>query len=245
MTTQQKLSGYALWAVFWTVFAYHLFQFIAMWLIRGHLQIDEESARFLWGFMLDPDHAAYMASVGFIELLIGWLCLRQLSHKGIAGAVLQQGEYGLVQIIVAVAGAVYLPGVLHAVVMPLSQAIFGQAEAVFREGAVSSFPRHQLLGFFLAGVMIAPVIEEFLFRGVLVSTLQARGWGAVPVVLMSSAGFALLHSQYTFTGLVLVGCIGAFLCILRLWSGGLILPIAAHFTNNLVALLVYLSETQS
>lgn len=242
MTNDRKLAGYVLWALFWCLVAYPLFQYVTMLLINLHLKMDETSARLIWSFMLDSSHPAYMASVGFIELLIGFIVLRQLQALGAAEDVLRQGQYGVASVLIAVVGIVYLPGILHAIVTFVSQTVMGSTEDLFREGAIREFPRAQLMGFFLAGVVIAPVIEEFLFRGVLVSSLQARGLGLAPVVLISSVSFALLHSQYTVTGTIMIGGIGAFLCMLRIWSGGLMLPIIGHFTNNLVALLVYLSD---
>lgn len=90
-------------------------------------------------------------------------------------------------------------------------------------------------GYWLAAasaVVVAPVIEELLFRGVLFAGLAKR-WPVWLAAVVSSLAFAVLHGQvnvgiYTFI-------LGFLLSWLYVRSGSLYPGILVHFINNLVA----------
>jgi hypothetical protein len=79
-------------------------------------------------------------------------------------------------------------------------------------------------------VVLAPVFEEIIFRGVLYGSLRAR-FGVWPSIVVSAAVFALLHG-YGATGFASVFLSGA----LWAWSyertRSLLPSIAAHMINN-------------
>jgi membrane protease YdiL (CAAX protease family) len=85
-------------------------------------------------------------------------------------------------------------------------------------------------------VLLAPVGEELLFRGVLLPWLS--GWmGRVASLTVSAGVFALLHLFYgLFTGWIFF--LGLLLGWARLASGGLRAPILLHMTINGTALLM-------
>ena len=90
----------------------------------------------------------------------------------------------------------------------------------------------------LLAVVVAPVIEEIMFRGALYGWLRAYlpAWSSI---LVSSACFAIMHPQGAI-GIVPLGLIGILLAILREWRGSLVAPMVAHACFNggtLVALL--------
>lgn len=90
-------------------------------------------------------------------------------------------------------------------------------------------------GYWLAAVsvvVVAPVIEEILFRGVIFAGL-ARRWPVWIAAAISSIVFALLHGQvnvgiYTF----ILGCLLSWLYVR---SGSIYPGMLVHFLNNLVA----------
>lgn len=89
------------------------------------------------------------------------------------------------------------------------------------------------------GVMlIAPVVEELFFRGLLLRTIQER-WGTVAAVIGSSVFFGATHLQLLqFAGLTAAGLLFA---LARVRSGRLGSAIAVHVGFNLttfVALIV-------
>jgi len=91
-----------------------------------------------------------------------------------------------------------------------------------------------LLCFALTAMVLAPLFEETLFRGVLLPVLAQR-WGARPAVLASAAVFALAHLSLAEFGPLLVLGIG--LGILRWRSGRLGASVLMHALWNGFTLL--------
>lgn len=81
-------------------------------------------------------------------------------------------------------------------------------------------------------VVVAPVVEEFVFRGLLLHR-WSRKWGLVRGVVASTAAFAVLH--FSPLGIFLLG-LGFAAIYLR--TGSLWLAIIAHGLNNLLAFAV-------
>ena len=87
-----------------------------------------------------------------------------------------------------------------------------------------------------AALLLAVVLEELLFRSLLLGALGQ----AVPILLLSvlfSAVFGLMHSPQGNLGILITGLLGLWLSLLFIWSGGLILPLVAHYTINFLQLL--------
>ena len=80
-------------------------------------------------------------------------------------------------------------------------------------------------------VVLAPVLEETLFRGILINRWGVR-WGVPTAVLASSVAFGILHVNP-----VGIGIVGLVTALLYLKTGTLIVPILFHATNNLLAIL--------
>jgi membrane protease YdiL (CAAX protease family) len=88
------------------------------------------------------------------------------------------------------------------------------------------------VGVALLVVVIAPVVEEILFRGFLLNR-WAYKWGTHRAILATSLAFGILHADvlgHTVFGVVM--------CFLYVRSGTLRLPIAAHMLNNALATVV-------
>lgn len=82
-------------------------------------------------------------------------------------------------------------------------------------------------------VALAPVVEEFAYRGLLLEGLRGYLPDAVALVL-SSLVFAVMH-DYALEGTVLMTVIGLVLGLLRLRTGSLLAPLACHVTINVLA----------
>lgn len=85
---------------------------------------------------------------------------------------------------------------------------------------------------FTSIAVVTPVVEEFLFRGIIFDKLRSR-WSIIVGLVVSSFIFGLLH--FNLLGAFLVGIV---LCILYLETKSLFVPIGIHFLNNFSALLV-------
>ena len=84
--------------------------------------------------------------------------------------------------------------------------------------------------------MLPALGEELIFRGALQRILHE--WkGAIFAIWVAAFVFSAIHFQ--FYGFVPRLLMGAFFGYLLLWSGNLWLPILAHFTNNVLAVIFY------
>lgn len=101
------------------------------------------------------------------------------------------------------------------------------------------------LAVFIAVAVAAPLIEEMLFRGMLLSWLarRMRNW---PAIIVSAAAFAGIHlldpnAIAVVPGLFLLGVVLAWVALKR---GDLSLPIAIHSGINLLAAITILYGDQ-
>lgn len=78
-------------------------------------------------------------------------------------------------------------------------------------------------------VVVAPIVEELVFRGVLVDVLAAR-WGRARAWLVSATLFGLLHPPVVLHTILFALVLSA----VRASTGSLALPIALHAANNLL-----------
>ena len=91
------------------------------------------------------------------------------------------------------------------------------------------------VGALLLVVIAAPLAEEFLFRGLILTVLWRR-LGFVGAALITGTLFGLLHAGSSSVSLLVpLGVLGVLLCLLRKRTGSLIPCIAAHTLNNSVA----------
>lgn len=84
---------------------------------------------------------------------------------------------------------------------------------------------------FVVVVLIGPVCEEIVFRGLLWGALERR-WGRWTALIVSTAVFAVAHLEFTRTPLLLVIAIP--IALARLYTGGLLASIVAHQITNLL-----------
>lgn len=89
----------------------------------------------------------------------------------------------------------------------------------------------------VSSIIIAPVLEELMFRGVLFNRLKIR-IGIIPAMLLSSAVFGIGHE---FGGMTSAFLFGICMCIIYLKTDNILLTMSIHFLNNLVA--VFLETT--
>lgn len=88
--------------------------------------------------------------------------------------------------------------------------------------------------FFVANVILAPLVEETVYRGIALPVLSAK-LGSVVAVTLSCLAFGALHWAGGFWYMLLTGSIaGGSLAALYLWRGGILAPFVAHLTLNLI-----------
>ena len=109
-----------------------------------------------------------------------------------------------------------------------------------------ALPLRVLGGVVGAGVVFSIVnatLEELVFRGVLFDAVQSQ-WGAWGTLIGTAILFGLGHIHGYPPGLLgacLAAVFGFVLGALRLWTGGLLLPIVAHMGADatIYAILVH------
>ncbi len=88
--------------------------------------------------------------------------------------------------------------------------------------------------FFIANVLLAPLVEETLYRGIAIPLLTTQ-LGAFWAVVLTCVFFGLLHWAGGFWYVLLTGVVagGAFAGLFY-WRDGVLAPFAAHLALNLI-----------
>lgn len=103
-----------------------------------------------------------------------------------------------------------------------------------------------ILALFFGSVVVAPVAEEILFRGLFVGVVLDRGYGPLAAGASSLAVFALVHAFTAGTaGVVNALLLGALLTWLRFRFDNLVGAWLMHLLNNALEFLVALSVLPS
>jgi membrane protease YdiL (CAAX protease family) len=84
-------------------------------------------------------------------------------------------------------------------------------------------------------VVLAPVAEELVFRGVLFGRIARTRLGQPGAVVIPAALFALLHLQYSPVEMGFVAVDGLFFGLARAQSRSLYVPMLLHASGNAVA----------
>ncbi|WOD39236.1 type II CAAX endopeptidase family protein [Nodosilinea sp. E11] len=87
-------------------------------------------------------------------------------------------------------------------------------------------------------VVVAPITEEFIFRGILLHRWGVK-WGIRPAIVLTSVLFGVLHSN--LIGLFVFGVV---MSLLYLSTRSLLVPMAAHAINNAIASAIDLLSSQ-
>jgi len=103
------------------------------------------------------------------------------------------------------------------------------------EGFITFMLSEPIILGLISVVIIAPVVEEFLFRGFLFSQLKRTKLGAWGAVSLSSLLWTIIHFQYEPLILFVLFIFGIFLGYIRMAYGSLSLPIILHAMNNAFA----------
>ena len=109
-------------------------------------------------------------------------------------------------------------------------------------GDFSSLSIGILLLYLLAVVILSPTIEEILFRGIFLRRFNKELNNITWAILISSILFGICH---TFGGILGAILFGICVSILYIKSGNILVPILAHFLNNLISFILALSGVES
>jgi uncharacterized protein len=83
--------------------------------------------------------------------------------------------------------------------------------------------------------VMAPVAEEFLFRGLLFTSVRASA-GLWPAAIVTGIVFGAIHAGSSPAGLLVpLGVLGVGLCLIYAWTRSLFPCVALHAINNAIA----------
>jgi membrane protease YdiL (CAAX protease family) len=98
---------------------------------------------------------------------------------------------------------------------------------------IDTLMQDDLLGVFITVLLVAPIVEEMLFRGIILEGL-ARHYKLMTAVLTSSILFALVHLPVGVIVALNIFFLALFLAWVRLESGSLLLCVICHATFNAI-----------
>lgn len=84
--------------------------------------------------------------------------------------------------------------------------------------------------------VLAPIVEELIFRGLIFKRFQQSILASSGAAVMTCLTFTLIHAQqYSPSGLFIIFIIAAYLTWVRLKTNNTTLAIVAHATNNILS----------
>lgn len=185
-------------------------------------------------FFLVPVQLVY--SVVLVGLLYAWVRLRRglpfwrtLAVQGLAHR----------NIVPALAG-----GILLAVLATYASSLLPPPKELPFDKLLSS--RAAALLVIAASVLVAPVVEELVFRGYIYTVLE-RVWGLVPAVLASGLLFGSIHFPQLWPGYVqmaLLCLVGVAFSLARARTGNTLASILMHLAYNVTISAFYLASRE-
>ncbi|KRG35457.1 CPBP family intramembrane glutamic endopeptidase [Psychrobacter sp. P11G3] len=126
--------------------------------------------------------------------------------------------------------------------------VLDMAPLVFVDPLYQSVSSVWLLVF--AMVVVAPIYEEVIFRGILWSAIAEQftapsysaNHGAIVASIVTSLIFAVIHVQYGVYEISTIVVLALIFCYARIKSGSLLLPIVLHIVNNGAAMWQYIAQ---
>ncbi len=87
-------------------------------------------------------------------------------------------------------------------------------------------------------VVVVAVAEETIFRGYLILRFRAVTRSTAAALVLSAGIFALGHGYEGSAGVATIGVMGLILGIVYVWRGSLAAPVAMHFVQDLVTIVL-------
>lgn len=126
--------------------------------------------------------------------------------------------------------------------IPTTGPFFGDFYKFF-EGLMSNLVDDQTV-MVITAVIMAPIFEEIIFRGIMQKGMMNNGVEPWKAILLSSILFGLIHGNpWQFVGATLLGCV---LGLVYYKTKSLLLPMLLHGFNNLCsAILIFYTKKES
>lgn len=179
---------------------------------------------------------------GFAGFLLGGPLVVVLARAFERGETWKQAlePLGMVRVPPSVIAKAALFGVAIALFLGFAlEAVLPPPESEGPLAQAAAEPGWQRILFVLLAIVLAPVFEEFLFRGV-IYTGMSRSWGKWPAAIVVTLIFGLMHvfdvGGY-WPALVMITLVGMALLAVRVKTNSLIPAMVMHATYNGVQVL--------
>jgi membrane protease YdiL (CAAX protease family) len=221
----------------WPMATWSLLETVMVFLVPFGIVLYLDVILGAFGIHNSPGTSLFLTSVQeflFIVPVLWWM--RETGNGGIEKMGLRSGQFSAGDVGTGIGigvGLIFLSAIILSITRSIVDSVFGRMHSV--TGLERVFPGHWLYPGAVIAVVLAPIGEEFLFRGFLFQGLRRR-WSFWPAALTSGLMFALLHGQaIRIPELTVAGVILASVFERR---RTLVAPIAAHVTLNIVAVVL-------
>ncbi|HXF35813.1 MAG TPA: CPBP family intramembrane glutamic endopeptidase [Actinomycetota bacterium] len=194
----------------------------------------------LGGSAVEREAGVVVVEATWTALLLLWL---RGSHPGWATRLGQPSRPWAEVREGAVFGSILYGVIGLAVALPLVRTMgLGEEAAAGARASASPSSVVEVLVAATSALVVAPVAEEFFFRGLLFTAARART-GTVPATLASAALFGVVHFAPASPAASLVPaaiacCLGVGLAVLYERRANLLAPLGAHVAFNAIGLVV-------
>tara|TARA_R110000868_G_scaffold410693_7_gene699911 strand:+ start:3201 stop:5030 length:1830 start_codon:yes stop_codon:yes gene_type:complete len=126
---------------------------------------------------------------------------------------------------------------INATIFDLNNTGSGMAASLIEEAILGLIDNYGIFSAFLTLVIIAPILEEIQFRGIMLGSASKYipFWASN---ILQSLLFVAVHDNYSLS--IFYFCFGMFTGYLRKKTGSYVAPITLHMINNLIAFFVIL-----
>ena len=187
---------------------------------------------------VNPEQIAQRVPLLMPHILLGvLLCLGVLTHFALQAEtvwVMPDAKKALADVGFGLLVGVALALVYFKLLAPLLEVVQRAVGDYVPPGSVLPTVSSSLGLFFIANVLLAPLVEETIYRGYALPLLTTHV-GVTWAVVITCIFFGLLHWPGGFWYMLLTGAVagGAF-AGLSLWRGGILAPFAAHLALNVI-----------
>lgn len=108
---------------------------------------------------------------------------------------------------------------------------------VVPEFMLSAWTSAEHVSLLVALIFVAPVMEEALFRGFVISGLRPTRLGASGAVLISSLMWAAIHAQYDLYDMGQIFLLGVLLGTARVRTGSIVVTVILHALANAISVV--------
>ena len=174
-----------------------------------------------------------LVQIVLLVMLLVVLRVERLKFADI-GWQLQEGQKLWVEILIGSGMGTALGALYPYVLAPLVEMLQRVAGDYVPPGEIIPTLGGYLVPFFVANVVLAPFVEESIYRGYAITRLRER-YGKGLGILITCIFFGLLHWAGGFWYMVLTGgFLGAILAGLFVWRRNIVVPFALHLVLNIL-----------